>query len=172
MERPAHASRPSKVKRLCRFTVACSSVLILTACISPAATARSAQPTSSSLAAPSTATSAPSAVADARCHFTVTVSGMRGPRIQYVVGDVIDVTVGQRLTVGSVRNCAPSLQTTARPNGVLTALPGSPDAFLAASTGIVELSLLHAMCDGNPDPGCRGGVAGAQQVVSVHPPTA
>lgn len=97
---------------------------------------------------------------------------MHGPRIQYVVGDVIDVTVGQRLTVGSVRNCAPSLQTTARPDGVLTALPGSPDAFLAASTGVVELSLLHAMCDGNPDPGCRGGVAGAQQVVSVHPPTA
>jgi hypothetical protein len=171
LERQGDPVRLSKVKRLCLFTVICSTVLIMTACTSPAATAHSTQ-SASSLVAASTTTSAPRAVADARCLLTVTVSGGHGPRTQYVVGGVIDVTVGQRLMMGSVRNCAPSLQTTARPNGVLMPVTGSPDAFLAATTGVVELSLVHAMCDGLQDPGCLGGIAVGSQVVQVHPSVA
>ena len=171
MERRVDPLRPSKVKRLRLFTVVCSSVLIISACTSPGATPRSTQ-SASPLVPANTTTSAPRVVAGARCLLTVTVSGGHGPRTQYVVGSVIEVTVGQRLTMGSVRNCAPSLQITARPNGVLMPVTGSPDAFLAATTGVVELSLVHAMCDGLQDPACQGGIALGSQVVQVHPSVA
>jgi len=52
MERPAHAWRPGQVKRTWLFTVACSGVLIMTACTSPAATGTPAVPVPASATPP------------------------------------------------------------------------------------------------------------------------
>jgi hypothetical protein len=149
----------------------------VTACTGPASvsTPSRSSPTSATPSTAATTSQKNSATADAGawCPITVTVQSVHAQTpTQYPVGGVINVSVGQRLIVAAADHCAPSLQASAKPSGLLRTIAGLPGAFVATSTGQVTLTVIHAMCDGSPWPGCLGGIAVFSQSVLVHPPVA
>jgi hypothetical protein len=103
-----------------------------------------------------------------RCPITVTVTAVAAQSsTRYALGDTIAVRVGDRLAIASLDHCSPTLKARTQFGGPLQAVTDLPGVFTAVSVGSADLTITHAMCDGIPATGCRGGIVLSNQSVEV-----
>jgi hypothetical protein len=97
--------------------------------------------------------------------WVVTHSG--GNATRQTVWQSVRLVVGDRIALTAASGCKLSLGATPLRSGVLSGLSAGPQ-LTAVAPGLVLVFVYYAMCDGNPDPQCRGGIASmGEQPVEV-----
>ena len=87
------------------------------------------------------------------------ISTPSGGTSTHEIGAPMSIHVGDRMVLSAAPGCHMSFSTRCLGQGVLDPIGESTRGFVAIEPGRARVRSQHAMCDGNPDPQCIGGVA-------------